>query len=196
VRTELLSLPPHAGADHGVPERKGVRVRHSGVLYEQRPAASLWACGGDGSRRERVRVRVRVSQIGAVCVARGSGEDGTKGRPQLQAEKPSASTVDMHATGEPAKHRRHSFPFLYGSPRYSRCGGCMNLPARAEVSCPRRRSAEMMGFFFSEPDRFRAQIQSSDRCHNARASEHVLSHPVVLRSSITITVDCCRSNKS
>jgi hypothetical protein len=31
VRTELISLL-HAGADNGVPERKGVRVRYSGVL--------------------------------------------------------------------------------------------------------------------------------------------------------------------
>jgi hypothetical protein len=53
---------------------------------------------------------VRVSQIDGV--ARGSGGDGTKGRPQLQAEKPSASTVDMHASGEPSKPAAYSFSGL------------------------------------------------------------------------------------
>lgn len=110
------------GADHGVPKRKGVRVRYSDDVvvvgeYEQ---------GGNPQPQEAA--ATTCSQMGAVCVARGTyGGDGAKGRPQLEAEKPSASPVDM-PVADSGGVLSHSST--------APCGGCMNLVASGGVMSP------------------------------------------------------------
>lgn len=118
--THLRISPPHAGAAHGVPERACPALRRP--VYEHHPGGEARPCPC-----ARVSQSVSVSLISAVCVARVTDgvEVGTKGRPKRQAERPSASPVDTPEKPD-RSHFSLSFPIT-----------------RAEVPCPRRRSAEM-----------------------------------------------------
>jgi hypothetical protein len=118
--THLRISLQHAGAAHGVPERACPALRRS--VYEHHPGGEARPCPC-----ARVSQSVSVSLISAVCVARVTDgvEVGTKGRPKRQAERPSASPVDTPEKPD-RSHFSLSFPIT-----------------RAEVPCPRRRSAEM-----------------------------------------------------